>query len=66
VAGKLAETLNAEKLILMTNTPGVLDKEGKLLTGLSAQQVDACLPMAPSMAACCPRSARHWMPPAAA
>ncbi|WP_370459669.1 acetylglutamate kinase [Aquitalea sp. LB_tupeE] len=41
VAGKLAETLNAEKLILMTNTPGVLDKEGKLLTGLSAQQVDA-------------------------
>nr|WP_170124164.1 acetylglutamate kinase [Aquitalea sp. ASV15] len=41
VAGKLAETLNAEKLILMTNTPGVLDKAGKLLTGLSAQQVDA-------------------------
>jgi acetylglutamate kinase len=41
VAGKLAETLNAEKLILMTNTPGVLDKQGKLLTGLSAQQVDA-------------------------
>ncbi|BBF88071.1 acetylglutamate kinase [Aquitalea magnusonii] len=41
VAGKLAETLHAEKLILMTNTPGVLDKQGKLLTGLSAQQVDA-------------------------
>ena len=41
VAGKLAETLNAEKPILMTNTPGVLDKAGKLLTGLSAQQVDA-------------------------
>ncbi|RQO70938.1 acetylglutamate kinase [Aquitalea sp. FJL05] len=41
VAGKLAETLNAEKLILMTNTPGVLDKEGKLLTGLTAEQVDA-------------------------
>ncbi|MFC4489123.1 MULTISPECIES: acetylglutamate kinase [Chromobacterium] len=40
VAGKLAETLGAEKLVLMTNTPGVLDKNGKLLTGLSAQQVD--------------------------
>lgn len=41
VAGKLAETLNAEKLILMTNTPGVLDKQGKLLTGLTAEQVDS-------------------------
>ncbi|KZE29711.1 N-acetylglutamate kinase [Crenobacter luteus] len=41
VAGKLAETLKAEKLILMTNTPGVLDKQGKLLTGLSAAEVDA-------------------------
>lgn len=41
VAGKLAETLKAEKLILMTNTPGVLDKNGKLLTGLTPSQVDA-------------------------
>lgn len=40
VAGKLAETLRAEKLILMTNIPGVLDKEGGLLTGLSAQRVN--------------------------
>lgn len=40
VAGKLAITLKAEKLILLTNTTGVLDKEGKLLTGLRAQQVD--------------------------
>ncbi len=39
VAGKLAETLHAEKLILMTNIPGVLDKEGGLLTGLTAQHV---------------------------
>ncbi len=39
VAGKLAETLRAEKLILMTNTPGVLDKEGELLTGLNAGNV---------------------------
>jgi acetylglutamate kinase len=40
VAGKLAETLNAEKLILLTNTPGVLDKNGNLLTGLTASRVD--------------------------
>jgi len=40
VAGKLAEILRAEKLILLTNTPGVLDKDGQLLTGLSAQRVD--------------------------
>jgi acetylglutamate kinase len=40
VAGKLAETLNAEKLILMTNTPGVLDKQGNLLTGLTAKRID--------------------------
>jgi acetylglutamate kinase len=40
VAGKLAEILGAEKLILLTNTPGVLDKEGKLLTGLTPRQID--------------------------
>ncbi len=40
VAGKLAEILHAEKLILLTNTPGVLDKNGKLLTGLTPKQVD--------------------------
>jgi acetylglutamate kinase len=40
VAGKLAEMLNAEKLILLTNTPGVLDKDGVLLTGLTPKQVD--------------------------
>ena len=41
VAGKLAERLNAEKLILMTNITGVLDKHGKLLTGLTASQIEA-------------------------
>lgn len=41
VAGKIAETLAAEKLIMMTNTPGVLNKEGTLLTDLTAQQIDA-------------------------
>lgn len=40
VAGKLAEILQAEKLILLTNTPGVLDKDGKLLTGLTPKQID--------------------------
>src|SRR5690606_25847307 len=40
VAGKVAEVLKAEKLVLLTNTPGVLDKTGKLLTGLSARQID--------------------------
>ncbi|MCB5196933.1 acetylglutamate kinase [Deefgea salmonis] len=40
VAGKLAEVLKAEKLILMTNTPGVLDKEGTLLTKLTARRID--------------------------
>ena len=40
VAGKLAEILHAEKLILLTNTPGVLDKNGKLLSGLTPKQVD--------------------------
>jgi acetylglutamate kinase len=40
VAGKLAEVLRAEKLVVLTNTPGVLDKEGKLLTGLTPKKVD--------------------------
>lgn len=39
VAGKLAEILKAEKLILLSNIPGVLDNEGKLLTGLTAHRV---------------------------
>lgn len=41
VAGKLAEVLGAEKLILMTNTPGVLDKAGNLLSGLTPKDIDA-------------------------
>ena len=39
VAGKLAEVLSAEKLILLTNTRGILDREGNLLSGLSAKDV---------------------------
>ncbi|MCG8010403.1 MAG: acetylglutamate kinase, partial [Candidatus Thiodiazotropha weberae] len=40
VAGKVAEVMQAEKLILLTNTQGLLDKDGGLLTGLSAERVD--------------------------
>jgi acetylglutamate kinase len=43
VAGRLAEVLKAEKLILLTNTAGVLDKDGGLLTGLSADRVQALI-----------------------
>ena len=41
VAGKLAEVLSAEKLVLLTNTPGVLDKSGTLLTGLTPREIEA-------------------------
>ena len=41
VASELAQTLKAEKLVLMTNTPGVLDKSGKLLTGLTFAEITA-------------------------
>ncbi len=40
VASELAQTLKAEKLVLMTNTPGVLDKGGKLLTGLTFTEIN--------------------------
>jgi len=40
VAGELARVLDAEKLLLLTNTPGVLDPEGNLLTGLSATETE--------------------------
>lgn len=41
VAGKVAEILKAEKLVMMTNIPGVMDKGGNLLTDLSAREIDA-------------------------
>ena len=41
VAGTLARTLMAEKLVLMTNTPGVLDDSGEVMTGLTATEVDS-------------------------
>ncbi|QWD72359.1 acetylglutamate kinase [Polynucleobacter sp. UB-Raua-W9] len=41
VAGKMAEILHAEKLVMMTNIPGVMDKDGQLLTDLTAREIDA-------------------------
>ena len=43
VAGKVAEALNAEKLMLLTNISGLLDKQGNLLTGLNSEKVDALI-----------------------
>ena len=43
VAGKLAEVLEAEKLMLLTNTAGVLNKEGQVVTGLVAEEVNALI-----------------------
>ena len=40
VAGKLAEVLKAEKLMLLTNVEGLLDQSGNILTGLTPAQVD--------------------------
>ncbi len=40
VAGKIAEVLKAEKLVMLTNTPGVLDHSGNLLTGITPKQID--------------------------
>lgn len=43
VAGKVAEALRAEKLMLLTNIAGLMDKEGNVLTGLTTAQVDALI-----------------------
>lgn len=43
VAGKIAEFTRAEKLMLLTNVTGLLDKQGEVLTGLSTNQVDALI-----------------------
>ena len=40
VAGKIAEVLQAEKLLLLTNIAGLQDRDGTVLTGLSTEQVD--------------------------
>ena len=40
VAGKLASLVKAEKLITLTDVPGLMDKEGQVLTGLNSSKVD--------------------------
>ena len=55
MAGKLAEVLKAEKLVLLTNTPGVLDKKALSPTCRRARST-SCPPTARCRAACCPRS----------
>ncbi len=42
-AGKVAEALKAEKLMLLTNIAGLMDKQGEVLTGLTTEQVDALI-----------------------
>jgi acetylglutamate kinase len=56
VAGKLAEVLKAEKLVMLTNTKGVLDKAGTLLTDLSAREIDDLFADGTIPVACCRRS----------
>ncbi|HEY9035770.1 MAG TPA: acetylglutamate kinase [Pseudomonadales bacterium] len=43
VAGKIAEALKAEKLMLLTNVAGLLDKDGRVLTGLTTERVNALI-----------------------
>lgn len=43
VAGKVAEVMGAERLYLLTNTPGVLDQQGELLTGLNVERVEGLI-----------------------
>jgi acetylglutamate kinase len=43
VAGKMASVLQAEKLMLLTNAPGLMDKAGKVLTGLTVPQVEGLI-----------------------
>ena len=60
VAGKVAEILKAEKLVVLTNTSGVLDKNGNLLTGLTREASRRALRRRNDLtAACCRRSARR-------
>src|SRR5690606_3243765 len=43
VAGKVAEALKSEKLMLLTNIAGLMDKQGQVLTGLTTAQVDGLI-----------------------
>ncbi len=43
VAGKIAQVMQAEKLMLLTNVAGLMDKQGNILTGLTTRQVDGLI-----------------------
>jgi acetylglutamate kinase len=51
--------------MMLTNISGVLDKNGSLLTDLTARELTSCLPMAQFPAACCLKIAGAWMRPRA-
>jgi acetylglutamate kinase len=62
---KLATVLQAEKLLMLTNIPGVLDKAGQAADRADAARIDELVPTAPSRAACCPRLPARWTLPRA-
>ena len=65
VASKLATVLKAEKLVLLPTPPGFWTKAGSCSPTYRRAKLTSCLPMAPSAAACCPRSVARWMRPKA-
>jgi acetylglutamate kinase len=65
VAAKLATVLQAEKLLMLTNISGVLDKAGNCSPTSARARLTPCFSMAPSAAACCPRSVVRWTRPGA-
>ena len=63
VAGKMAEVLGAEKLLMLTNTPACWTRRASCCAACRPRPSTSCSPTAPSRAACCPRSRRRWTPP---
>jgi len=62
VAGEIAKVLGAEKLVLLTNISGVLDKQGNVLTGLTTAQVDALIDDGTIYGGMLQKSTARWMP----
>ena len=63
VAGKMAEVLGAEKLLMLTNTRACWTRRASCCAACRPRPSTSCSPTAPSRAACCPRSRRRWTPP---
>lgn len=55
----MAEILHAEKLVMMTNIPGVMDKNGTLLTDLTAREIDGLFADGTISGVCCQRFLLH-------